>query len=175
MAGRSIADMGLIDYFKNRRNRESAIPPSEADAIVGKMDSSTPVGQPVEGVGTPEGFGGLQPGQPMDLKDIGSVFGMLGMIKQAYESGNIQISQGENQVIDLRGSADGEALREQIIAAMKQAGVDPGGIPEGTQVDAAQYAGLQKNIMEVLAQNGVDVSEGAIYSTPDLDGDGKPG
>jgi hypothetical protein len=166
--------MGLFNFLSRRRERESAIPQAEVDSITGKLDESdAPVGQPIQGVGSPQALGSLGTGQAMD---IGSVFGMLGMIKQAYESGNIQISHGENQVVDMRGTADGQALREQIMAAMKQAGIDPGAMPEGTQVDAAQYAGLQQNILDVLAQHGVDVSGGASPSVlPDLDGDGKPG
>lgn len=166
--------MGLFNFFSRRRERESAIPQSEVESITGKLEAEdAPVGQPIQGVGSPQGVGAPGVGQAMD---IGSVFGMLGMIKQAYESGNVQISHGDDHVIDMRGTADGQALREQIMAAMEQAGIDPGGIPEGTQVDAAQYAGLQQNIMDVLAQNGVDVSGGASFTVlPDLDGDGKPG
>jgi hypothetical protein len=131
------------------------------------------VGKPIEGVGTPQAFGQLGVGQTMDM---GSMIGMFGMIKQAYQSGNIQISQGESQVIDMRGTAEGQELREQIMSAMQQAGVDPGQMPEGGQVDAGQYADLQQNIMEVLAQHGVDPSAGASFEVlPDLDGDGKPG
>jgi hypothetical protein len=108
--------------------------------------------------------------------EIGSLFGILGLVKQAYESGNIQISHGEDHVIDMRGTADGQQLREQIIAAMEQAGVNPAQMPEGSEVDASQYAGLQQDIMDVLKQNGVDVSGGASFEVmPDLDGDGKPG
>ena len=88
----------------------------------------TPVGQPIEGVGTPQPFGQLGVGQAMDM---GSMLGMLGMIKQAYQSGNVQISHGEH-VIDMRGTADGQELREQLMAAMQQAGVDPEQMPEGS-------------------------------------------
>jgi hypothetical protein len=132
------------------------------------------VGQPIQGVGTPQPFGQLGVGQTMDM---GSMIGMLGMIKQAYQSGNIQIQHGESQVIDMRGTAEGQELREQIMAAMQQAGFDPENLPEGAQqVDASQYAGLQQNLLDVLGQHGVDVNSGASFEVlPDLDGDGKPG
>jgi hypothetical protein len=166
--------MGIFNFFSSRRERESAIPQSDADSITGKLQASdAPVGQPIQGVGTPQPFGQLGAGQAMD---IGSVFGMLGMIKQAYQSQNVQISHGEH-VIDMRGTTDGQALREQIMAAMQQAGIDPNQMPDNAQqVDASQYAGLQQNIMDVLAQHGVDVESGASFEVlPDLDGDGKPG
>jgi hypothetical protein len=166
--------MGLFNFFKSRRDRESAIPQSDADEIVGKFQQDTPVGQPVEGVGTAQPFGQLGGGQAMDM---GSMLGMLGMIKQAYQSGNVQISQGEH-VIDMRGAANGQELREQIMAAMQQAGLDPEHMPDGTQqVDASQYAGLQQNLLDVLSQHGVDVNapNASFEVLPDLDGDGKPG
>ena len=166
--------MGMFNFFSRRRDRESAIPQSEADDIVGKLEAQdTPVGQPIEGVGTPQPLGQLGVGQAMDM---GSMLGMLGMIKQAYQSGNVQISHGEH-VIDMRGTADGQELREQLIAAMQQAGLDPEQMPEGAQqVDASQYAGLQENLLDVLSQHGVDVNAGTSFEVlPDLDGDGKPG
>jgi hypothetical protein len=167
--------MGLLSgYFERRRQRESAAQPIAETTPQPPSDGEPKtVGQPIEGVGTPQAFGSLGVGQAVD---IGSIFGMLGMIKQAYESGNIQISHGQNHVIDMRGTAEGQELREQITAAMQQAGVDPEGMPEGAQVDASQYAGLQQNILEVLEQHGVDVQSGASFEVmPDLDGDGKPG
>ena len=167
--------MGIFNFFSRRRDRESAIPQSEATEIVGETKPEvTPVGQPIQGVGTPQPFGQLGVGQAMDM---GSMLGMLGMIKQAYQSGNIQISHGESQVIDMRGTADGKELREQLMAAMAQAGFDPEQMPDGAQqVDASQYEGLQQNLLDVLSQHGVDVNAGASFEVlPDLDGDGKPG
>lgn len=166
--------MGLFNFFSSRRERESAIPQSEADSITGKLQASdAPVGKPIEGVGAPQPFGQIGGGQAMDM---GSMLGMLGMIKQAYQSGNVQISQGEH-VIDMRGTTDGQALRDQIMAAMQQAGIDPDQMPDGAQqVDASQYEGLQQNLMDVLSEHGVDVNAGASFEVlPDLDGDGKPG
>ena len=166
--------MGLFNFFSKRRERESAIPQADADAIVGKPKAEdAPVGQPIQGVGAPQGLGSLGVGQAMDM---GSMLGMLGMIKQAYQSGNVQISQGEH-VIDMRGTAQGKELRQQLMAAMAQAGIDPEQMPEGAQqVDASQYAGLQQNLLDVLSQHGVDVNSGASFEVlPDLDGDGKPG
>jgi hypothetical protein len=169
--------MGVFSgFFERRRKRESAIQPGNTltSEPPPPDEPVRPVGQPVEGVGAPHmPLGNLGAGQTME---IGSLFGMMGMIKQAYESGNIQISHGEDHVIDLRGSTGGQELREQIIAAMEQAGINPQSMPEGTEVDASQYAGLQQNIMEVLSQHGVDVNGGASFEVmPDLDGDGKPG
>jgi hypothetical protein len=166
--------MGLFNFFSSRRERESAIPQTEADSITAKLQANdAPVGQPIQGVGTPQPFGQLGVGEAMDM---GSMLGMLGMIKQAYQSGNVQISHGEH-VIDMRGTTDGKELRQQLMAAMQQAGIDPEQMPDGTQqVDASQYEGLQQNLLDVLSQHGVDVNAGASFEVlPDLDGDGKPG
>ncbi len=166
--------MGLFNFFSSRRERESAIPPSEAEAIIGKLEEDDrPVGQPIQNAGVPQAMGPFGVGEAVD---IGTVFGVLGMVKQAVQSGNVQISHGDDHVIDMRGTADGQALREQLMAAMQQAGIDPEAIPEGGQVDAAQYGDLQQKIADVLAQHGVDTSAGASFEVlPDLDGDGKPG
>jgi hypothetical protein len=108
---------------------------------------------------------------------VGEVFGMLGMIKDAYQSGNIQISHGSSHVIDLRGDTNVEELREQIIAAMQERGIDPNATPDqATQIDAAQYAGLQEDLLRVLGEHGIDVNgPGAQAGMPDTDGDGQPG
>jgi hypothetical protein len=121
-----------------------------------------------------QGLGPLGMGQDMGVADV---FGVLGMIKDAYQSGNIQVSQGSNQVIDLRGDTDVGDLREQIMAAMQERGIDPNATPEqATQIDASQYAGLQEDLLRVLGEHGIDVNgPGAQTGTPDTDGDGQPG
>jgi hypothetical protein len=165
--------MGLFSgFFERRRRRESAVPTgNELTSEPPPAEAVKPVGQPVEGVGSPLGASGA--GQ---VTDLGSVFGMLGMIKDAYASGSIQVSQGDSHVVDLRGTADADELREQIMAAMSQRGIDPEATPEGTQIDASQYAGLQEDLLQVLRDNGIDVgAPGAPLVQPDSDGDGQSG
>lgn len=91
----------------------------------------------------------LGSGQP----DLGQV---LGMITQAFKTGNVQVAQTEAQTIDLQGSG----LREQILEAMRQRGIDPDA-SGGAEVNAADYAGLQADIMRALADHGLDLGAGA--------------
>lgn len=114
---------------------------------------------------------------PFDLGGGTDLFGVLGMIKDAYQTGNIQISHGPSQVIDLRGDTDVDGLRAQIIEAMEARGIDPNATPDqATQVDASQYAGLQEDLLRVLGEHGIDIgASGSPLVQPDTDGDGKPG
>jgi hypothetical protein len=164
--------MGLFSgFFERRRNRESAVQPGNAlTSEPPPTEALKPVGQPYESAGQPAG-------PSLDgAADISSVIGMLGMIKDAYQSGNIQISHGSSQMIDLRGDTNVEELREQIIAAMEERGIDPAGAPDGTQLDASQYAGLQEDLLKVLGEHGIDVSgPGSDPGMPGGEGDGQPG
>jgi len=160
--------MGLISsFFERRRQRESAIPQADEPSPIPSAGAVElePVGQPVKGVGQPFNLN-LGSGQP-------DVAGILGMVGQALSSGQFQIQQTDRQTIDLRGTPDGQALREQIESAMRQAGVDPDSTPAGANVNAADYGDLQQQILQTLQSHGVDVS-GVNALPPDTDGDGQP-
>lgn len=159
--------MGLFSFFKRRADRESAIPQSQIDEVTGAAPkpAPAPVGQQFDTVGQ----------QPINLS-LGSgavdVAGVLGMIGKAMSSGNFQVQQGDSQVIDLRGSG----LREEIMKAMQESGVDPDAA-EGQQVNAGDYTGLQEQIVKTLEAHGVDLSQvdpqylpSADQSDPDGDG-----
>jgi len=153
--------MGLFSgFFERRRQRESAVPEGFEGVSIPPPADAEPVGQPF-----------ADTGQPVSLKlsapaDIG---GLLGMIGAAMQSGQFQVQQTDNQVIDLRGSG----LREEIMEAMRQAGVDPEAQGE---INAAQYGDLQQKILETLSDHGVDVTgTGVAQPLPDADGDGRPG
>ena len=165
--------MGLFSgFFERRRQRESAVPEeNEMTASAPPSAEETPVGQPLQGVGMPSSA------NPFDLGGGTDLFGVLGMIKDAYQTGNIQISHGPSQVIDLRGDTDVDGLRAQIIEAMEARGIDPNATPDqATQVDASQYAGLQEDLLRVLGEHGIDIgASGSPLVQPDIDGDGKPG
>jgi hypothetical protein len=57
-------------------------------------------------------------------------------------------------VIDLRGTG----LRDEIIGALQQHGIDPDAAP-GTQINAGDAPGLQEQITQALENAGVDVSQ----------------
>ena len=128
-----------MGFFSRRRKRESAIPDSTGETPLGSFAS--PEGQPVVG----EQVGGGAP----DLASMGVADGLAAltqigpMIQQAIASGNVQISQGEPQVLDMRGSG----LREEILEIMGQHGIDPQkGVVDGS-ADPNSYAAMQQQIM----------------------------
>jgi len=153
--------MGVFSsFFDRRRRRESAVSQDEPESTPPPSDAE-PVGQPFADVG-----------QPINLNmgsgpvDIG---GLLGMIGTAIQTGQFQVQQAENQVLDLRGSG----LREEIMEAMRQSGVDS---DAQVEINAAQYGDLQQKILEALSNHGVDVQNGGgTPPAPDSDGDGRPG
>ena len=137
--------MGLFNFFGRRRERESAVPGGTPESLTRQLKGDgKPIGQPVEGAGQPQ----------FNLAGATDLAGMLGMMQQAFQTGNIQVSQGESQVIDLRGSG----LREQILGAMQQHGIDPETV-DGSQINAGDVPGLQEQIMQALENAGVDVSQ----------------
>jgi hypothetical protein len=143
--------MGLFDFAKRRRERESAtsglsagLDPSQ------RIQSGGDAGQPPPasafGVDPSAQLGQAQGVDWAKLAQIGP------MIQQAIQSGNVQISQGEPQSIDLRGSDVGDQLKE----IMRQHGIDPeAGTAPG--FDASQMPAMQQQIMDALSQAGVNL------------------
>jgi hypothetical protein len=140
--------VGLSDFFPRRRRRrsESALP-------AGYSVSSDPAE-----VGSTSGDAGAAQ-VPDDLRVNFKLKGAEGtdmaaigeMIQTAFEQGNVEVSEGQSQVIDLRGSG----LREQILEAMREHGVDAEA-GSGQTIDAGAVPGLQEAILKALAQHGVD-------------------
>lgn len=140
--------MGLFNFFSRRRRRESPIPGGTPESLTRQLKGDgAPIGQPVQGAGQPQAF---------DLSTVAGLGSMFGMIQQAMQTGNIQVSQGENQVIDLRGTT---GLRDEILEAMRQHGIDPETGTAQAQVNAGDYQGMQQQIMQALQNHGVDVSQ----------------
>ena len=149
--------MGL---FSRRRKRESAIPES-TDVALGSF--ANPEGQPVVG----QQVGGGQP--TFEAEGLGGMDGLrmlaqLGpMIQQAMASGQVQVFQGQPQVLDMRGSG----LREEIMEIMGQHGIDPAGGTANQDIDASAYGNMQQQIMEALAKHGIDPSAGLPTGNPE--------
>ena len=144
--------MGLFDFLRRRRDRESAthglstgLDPSEQIQPGGEMGSSQPV----------SAFDTNPPAQPGQAQDVDwAKLAQIGpMIQQAIQSGNVQISQGEPQSIDLRGSGE---LRDQIMDIMRQHGIDPEA-GAAQSFDASQMPAMQQQILDALSQSGVDL------------------
>jgi hypothetical protein len=141
--------VGLFDFFKRRRERESAIPASSPESLTRQLKGDgEPIGQPVS-----QAFPQASQ-QSVDLTAATDLAGIMAMMQQAFESGNIQVTQGESQVIDLRGSG----LRDQIMGALEQHGIDPQAA-QGAEIDADDVPGLQEQIMQALQDAGVDLGQ----------------
>jgi hypothetical protein len=149
--------MGLGDFFRRRRERESAIPPSaqveEPSAALGSF--ANPEGQPVVGGqvggGSPElqGVAGMADGLEA-LAQLGP------MIQRAMAQGNVQIEHGGSQAIDMRGTG----LREEILGIMRQHGIDAESGTAAGSIDASAYGDMQQQILAALARHGVDPGAG---------------
>jgi hypothetical protein len=149
--GRRVYDprVGLFDFFKRRRERESAIPADTPESVTRQLEGDDePIGQPI-GQAFPQ-----ESAQTVDLTAATDLAGIMAMMQQAFQSGDIQVTQGENQVIDLRGSG----LRDEIMGALEQHGIDPGAA-QGSEIDASDVPGLQEQIMQALQDAGVDVGQ----------------
>lgn len=136
--------MGLFSFFKDRRAKESAVPPSEIGSF------ANPEGQAVVGRQVGAGSADIQrvPGMAGGL----AALSQLGpMIQKAIAEGNIQIEQGGSQTIDMRGTG----LREEILGIMQQHGIDA---ESGTaqNVDAGAYGDMQRQLLDALARHGID-------------------
>ena len=140
--------MGLFDFFRRRRERESAIPGGTPESLTRQLKGDgEPIGQPV-------GKAFPQAGQNFNLTGATDLTSMLAMFQQAVQNGSFEVTQGGNQVIDLRGTG----LREEIMGALQQHGIDPDAAP-GAQINAGDVPGLEEQIMQALENAGVDVSQ----------------
>jgi hypothetical protein len=146
--------VGLSDFFRRRRERESALPVSaHAEQPTEPLGSfASPEGQPVVGrqVGggqfDPAAFGG-DPG----LADGLAALSQLGpMIQKAIAEGNVQIEHGGSQTIDMRGTG----LREEILGIMQAHGIDAES--GSASIDASSYGDMQQQLLDALAEHGID-------------------
>ena len=147
----------MFGFFKNRKERESALPPSEPvespDRALGSFAGSE--GKPV--VGRQVGGGGFDPSSAesgLGAADGLAALAQLGpMIQKAITEGNVQIVHGPAQTVDLRGTG----LREQILGIMQEHGIDAEAGTGATSVDAADYGEMQRQILDALSNHGVDL------------------
>jgi hypothetical protein len=143
--------MGMFDFFKSRKAKESAISSQEVESMAEPAPGSfaNPEGQAVVGSQVPGAPGFNVTG--MSAADGLAVLSQLGpMIQQAMKTGNVQISQLPPQVIDMRGPG----LREEILGLLGQHGISTDG-SSGETVNAANYGDMQKQIAEALEKHGI--------------------
>lgn len=129
--------MGLFSYFLNRRARESAIPGSQVS-----LDTRT---------GATEGTSAMT-----EINGLGDIGALLSQFQQ-FQQGGMQVN---DQVIDLRGSG----LREEILGALAQHGVDASN--KGSQIDASSVPGLQNDILAALGRHGLNPGAVGVERVP---------
>ncbi len=137
--------MGLFDFFRRRRERESAT----AGLAMDPSQQLSSTSDPGAGATSQDRDAVDVAGETYDLAALGQI-GAL--IAQAAREGNIQVHQGTPQEIDLRGTG----LREELLGIMQAHGIDAES-GSGQQIDASQVPGMQQQILDALSQQGVDV------------------
>ena len=141
--------MGLFDFFRRRRQRESALGQAEDE----QGTFTTPEGQQIVGRQV-SGSPGVTGGQ-VDLSQLGS------MIQSAIDQGDVTIEQGPSQTIDMRDTG----LREEIFEIMRRHGLDPEG-GASMNVNASDYGDMQRQIMEALSKHGVNIDGDSVKIDP---------
>ena len=141
--------MGLFSYFRDRRERESALSTSDENEIEAALASAQAQaqGQPV------------QQGEVSGLEALGMLAAMFGQAKDmqgqdidlaALQEGmNSQNITVDSQVIDMRGSG----LRDEIMGVIAAHGIDTN--QQGQQINASED--MQKDIMAVLERAGLNI------------------
>lgn len=134
--------MGLFDFFRRRRDKESAIPePGSSDFQQQVADSELPGSS-----GTTEAPGGWA-----SVGDASSTQDLAHRLAAQF-GGNVELEQGASRSIDLRGTG----AREEIVELLKKRGIDPDS-ESGQQIDAGSIPGLQEEILEVLKRRGLNL------------------
>ena len=155
--------MGLFDFFKNRRDRESAVHvPEPSEQLATSGEAQPVVGQQVPGRGFDFNSVNVQGMSEGDAKELAASLGP--MIQKAISEGHVSVEQGPSQTIDIRGSG----LREEIMGIMKQHGIDPEAGTASHNIDAGAYGNMQAEILSALAKHGIDPSaSGSSILQPD--------
>jgi hypothetical protein len=141
--------VGLFDYFRRRRERESAVTSLEVTADASAQVA--PLGHsPAPGESDPARDLGAVQAAGLDLAQLGQIGAM---IVEAAKQGQIQVHQGEAQTFDLRGSG----LREEILGILSQHGIDPD-VTSTESIDAGQMPEMQRQILDAINRQGVDLN-----------------
>ncbi len=138
-----------MGFFSRRRERESAIPQSQTEPELGSFadtEGQQVVGRQVDDdqVVAVEGLSGAD--------GLAMLAQLAPMIEKAIAEGNAQVSIGEPQTIDMRGTDLGNQIRE----IMAEHGIDPEAAGAEQDIDPADYGEMQKRILAALSQAGID-------------------
>jgi hypothetical protein len=128
--------VGLFDFLSRRRQRESA--------VAGSMSSGDAAADVEIGTASAE-----QEGVP-SIPGLGNLGDLGKLIQQAMTQGNVQVTQGSTEAIDLRGQDD--QLRTEILETLREHGVDA---HKGDEIRVTDPE-LQQAIFAKLAAHGLD-------------------
>jgi hypothetical protein len=150
--GDTIAAVGAFNFFKRRRQRESAI----SQEAVGSF--ADPEGQPVVGRQIADGGGYYDMEGPGLIAGIGQMVEMWPMLKQMQPTIEQQMRAAMTNPPDQaqieQMQASGNALREEIFEIMRKHGVDPTGATPPSAANMHNYAEMQQQIMEAVSRHG---------------------
>jgi hypothetical protein len=128
--------VGLLDFFRRRRARESALAEAQATPSAGgfSVESAPSSGAQLAGSEGQAGQAGIAE--------------MHGALQQP---GQVQVSHTE-QTLDLRNI---EGLREDVLNALRQHGIDP---DSQETIDASTVPGLEEAVMRAFQAHGMDIA-----------------
>ena len=135
--------MGIFSFFSNRRATESALGAAEQQEAI---EQALAHANAHPGISTGPGMQVTQTESVGGLAALGVLFSQL----QAAKDAGVTV-ETTSQVIDLRGTD----LRGDILEVIAAHGLDAG--RPGQAIDASSAAGLQSEILAVLAQAGINV------------------
>ena len=143
--------MGIFNFFRNRRARETALQSPEQQAAIQQALAQAQVQAAQAGHlgGQPGPAGQVPAAQGEGMGALAGLGVLLSQLSAAQQAG-VSV-ESSNQVIDMRGSG----LREEILGVIAAHGIDPN---QSGEVDASSADGLQQDILAVLARSGIDVS-----------------
>ncbi len=149
--------MGLFNYMKKRRERESAVPgglPTGEDTGLGLETSpQTEVGSVNQAAPESSGSSSEPSGSSSETSAVPGLEGLgdLGQVLKQALSGNPTVSvSGESQVVNLQGR--GEELRNSILETLKSHGIDA----EKGQAVGINDPEVAEQIMSRLSSAGLD-------------------
>ena len=146
--------MGIFNFFRNRRERESAL--GGTSASIDPASQVSPLGGEVSPLAMQFDSSVTE---IHGLGDIGKVISQLHQLKEAGSQVEGQF-QAQGQILDLRNS--GTNARNEVMEVLKQHGVDPaggGGMPKDPMT-------LQRDIMAALQRSGIDLSAYGLPTPP---------
>lgn len=141
--------MGIRDFFKRRRERESALPPGQLDELGGAIE-----GPPSE---RSTGGDSAEAEQAREIELPGADAAALGeIIRRAATSGEPQVSF-ESHTVPLDGP-QGARIASEILEALSGQGI--AGANGYSEIDPDEARELRDRVRDALRRAGIDPDSG---------------